>query len=134
AGSCTLSGLRELHVRAFGHGASGTTGRRGLGVDGSLVALAFAAAALVGAIQSGYHLQLATDIAMFVALSYSWNLISGFTGYVSLGHVAFLGLGSYVTALLIIHWHWHWLVATLAAGAVAAVVAVPLGFVMLRLK
>ena len=123
-----------MHVRAFGHGASGAPGRRGLGLDGTLLAAVFAAAALFGATESGYHLQLATDIAMFVALSYSWNLISGFTGYVSLGHVAFLGLGSYVTALLIIHWHWHWLVATLVAAAVAAVVAVPLGFVMLRLK
>ena len=92
-----------MHVRAFGHGASGAPGRRGLGLDGTLLAAVFAAAALFGATESGYHLQLATDIAMFVALSYSWILISGFTGYVSLGHVAFLGLGSYVTALLIIH-------------------------------
>jgi branched-chain amino acid transport system permease protein len=78
--------------------------------------------------------QLATDIAMFVALSYSWNLISGFTGYVSFGHVAFFGSGGYVAALLIVHLHWGWLAAALAAGVVAGLAACPLGFIMLRLK
>jgi branched-chain amino acid transport system permease protein len=91
-------------------------------------------AALAGVSQSGYRLQLATDIAMFVVLGYSWNLISGFTGYVSLGHVSFFGLGGYVTALLIVHWHWHWLAASLIAGIGAAVLAVPVGMVMLRLR
>jgi branched-chain amino acid transport system permease protein len=36
---------------------------------------------------------------MYAALATSWNLVGGFTGYVSLGHAAFFGLGAYGTAL-----------------------------------
>ena len=108
--------------------------RRSLATDGVLLAVVLAAAVLAGFSESGYRLQLTTDIAMFVVLAYSWNLISGCTGYVSLGHVSFFGLGGYATSLLIVQWHWNWLAASLAAGIVAALAAVPLGMVMLRLR
>jgi len=118
-------------------GGSGTPtplSRRPPATDAALICLVLAAATVAGFSESGYRLQLTTDIAMFVVLAYSWNLISGFTGYVSLGHVSFFGLGGYATALLIVHWHWNWLAASLAAGVLAALVAVPLGMVMLRLR
>lgn len=38
---------------------------------------------------------------MYAALSTSWNLVGGFTGYVSLGHAAFFGLGAYGTGLAV---------------------------------
>src|SRR4051794_215805 len=34
----------------------------------------------------------------------SWNIISGYAGYVSLGHSVFLGLGSYTVAIIALHW------------------------------
>ena len=51
---------------------------------------------------SAYIVQLATDILTFTTLAYSWNLISGFTGYLSFGQVSFFGLGAYITALLVL--------------------------------
>jgi branched-chain amino acid transport system permease protein len=69
-----------------------------------------------------------------VVLALSWNIISGFTGYTSFGHVAFYGIGAYACAILVADYRWHWL-ASLGAGAVvAAVVAVALGYPVLRLK
>lgn len=38
---------------------------------------------------------------MYALLSTSWNLVGGFTGYVSLGHAAFFGAGAYGTALAV---------------------------------
>ncbi len=71
---------------------------------------------------------------MYVVLSLSWNIISGFTGYTSFGHVAFYGIGAYVCAILVTDYRWHWL-PTLGVGAVlAAVVGVLLGYPVLRLK
>jgi branched-chain amino acid transport system permease protein len=71
---------------------------------------------------------------MYVVLALSWNVISGFTGYTSFGHVAFYGIGAYACAILVADYRWHWL-ATLGAGAVvAAVVAVAIGYPVLRLK
>ncbi len=71
---------------------------------------------------------------MYVVLALSWNIISGFTGYTSFGHVAFYGIGAYACAILVADYHWHWL-ATLVAGAVvSAVVAAAVGYPVLRLK
>jgi ABC-type branched-subunit amino acid transport system permease subunit len=40
-------------------------------------------------------------LAFLLALmAVSWNIISGFAGYVSLGHSVFLGLGAYTGGLL----------------------------------
>jgi branched-chain amino acid transport system permease protein len=83
---------------------------------------------------AGTSTQLATDILMFVALAYSWNLISGYTGYVSFGQVLFFGYGAMATALMIIHWELPWLLAVALAGVSGGLVAVPLGAVMLRLR
>ena len=41
-------------------------------------------------------------VVMYAVLSTSWNLVGGFTGYVSLGHAAFFGLGAYGTALMVV--------------------------------
>lgn len=38
-------------------------------------------------------------IFIYVALSVSWNIISGMAGQFSLGHAAFFGLGAYVAAI-----------------------------------
>ena len=71
---------------------------------------------------------------MYVVLALSWNIISGFTGYTSFGHVAFYGIGAYACAILVADYRWHWL-ASLGAGAVvSAVVAVAIGYPVLRLK
>src|SRR5262245_43835940 len=71
---------------------------------------------------------------MYVVLALSWNIISGFTGYTSFGHVAFYGIGAYACAILVADYGWPWL-ATLGVGALAAaVVGVVLGYPVLRLK
>jgi branched-chain amino acid transport system permease protein len=66
-----------------------------------IVALATSAAAAVGTLVLGsdYHVNVATNLAMWIALCESWTLFSGMTGYVSLGHVVFFGLGGYLTVL-----------------------------------
>lgn len=83
---------------------------------------------------SGYLLQLATDTLMFAALAYSWNIISGCTGYLSFGQVSFFGIGAYATSVLVIHTGMPWYVAAPIASALAGVIAALLGIVMLRLR
>jgi branched-chain amino acid transport system permease protein len=69
-----------------------------------------------------------------VVLALSWNIISGFTGYTSFGHVAFYGIGAYTCAILVADYGWHWIPTLLVAGGVAALVALALGYPVLRLK
>jgi branched-chain amino acid transport system permease protein len=101
------------------------------GLAGAAVLAALAAYPVVG---SGYGIRFMLQLFMWVALAQSWNLISGLTGYVSFGHVAFFGTGAYAAAILITSLGWHWLPASLAGGVAAAVLALLIGYPCLRLK
>ena len=35
-----------------------------------------------------------TGVAMWAGLAASWNIIGGYAGYISFGHVAFFGIGA----------------------------------------
>ena len=86
------------------------------------------------AVGTGYGVRAMLQMFMWIALAGSWNLISGLTGYVSFGHVAFFGMGAYTTALLIAKAGWAWLPASLAGGVAACVLALVIGWPCLRLK
>lgn len=83
---------------------------------------------------TGYGVRAMLQIFMWIALAGSWNLISGLTGYVSFGHVAFFGAGAYTGAILITKAGWPWLAAAPAGGVGACVVALAIGYPCLRLK
>ena len=65
------------------------------------LALALVALALYPMVATGYGIRFMLQLFMWVALAESWNLISGLTGYVSFGHVAFFGTGAYAAGILI---------------------------------
>ena len=72
---------------------------------------------------TNYVVRLAITIAMFTALTLSWNFIGGFAGYPSFSTAAFFGLGCYAGALaqragmpMVL----AWAIATLFVGAFAA--------------
>jgi branched-chain amino acid transport system permease protein len=74
-----------------------------------------------------YYTGFFFTLLTWIALTESWIVISGMTGYVSLGHVVFMGLGAYVAALA---WMeiplWAILpLCGLAAGALAVVIGYP---------
>jgi ABC-type branched-chain amino acid transport system, permease component len=82
---------------------------------------------------TGYGIRVMLQLFMWIALAQSWNLISGLTGYVSFGHVAFFGMGAYTTGILVTR-GMPWPVAALAGGAMAVVLAFVIGWPCLRLK
>ena len=107
-----------------------TPGRAALAaLAGGLVLLA-----LYPAVATGYGVRFTLQLFMWVALAQSWNLVSGLTGYVSFGHVAFFGTGAYATAILVTSRGWPWAAAALAGGVAAVVLAVLIGYPCLRLK
>lgn len=56
----------------------------------------------------------------FAALGESWNIISGYSGSVSLGHAAFLSIGAYTSALLLINFQMSPWFGMLIGGGLAA--------------
>jgi branched-chain amino acid transport system permease protein len=83
---------------------------------------------------TGYGVRFMLQLFMWVALAQSWNLISGLTGYVSFGHVAFFGTGAYATGILVTTHGWHWAAAAVVGGVAAVVLALLIGYPCLRLK
>jgi branched-chain amino acid transport system permease protein len=79
-----------------------------------------------------YWLGVGLALFAWIALAQSWVLLSGMTGYISLGHAMFYGLGGYLTVLT---WQsWPLWISLPAAGALAAVVALILGWPVLRVR
>lgn len=69
-----------------------------------------------------------------VVLASSLNIILGYTGYVSFGHVVFFGLGGYVGLYLMNDFGLSLWVAMLAGGLSSAILAYLLGSAILRLR
>ena len=82
---------------------------------------------------NAYQQQIVFSTALFVVLAYGWNVISGLTGYLSFGQIAFFGLGAYVAVGLMLSFRLPWYEAAIIAPLAAVCVAIPLGAVMLRL-
>jgi branched-chain amino acid transport system permease protein len=99
-----------------------------------VIAIIGGAALLLPWVGSDYATSFSIQLLVFLILAYSWNLIGGYAGYTHFGQVSFFGVGAYVGSLLIFHWGVPWYVAAAVAGFSGALVAIPLGGAMLRLK
>ncbi|MEW5919381.1 MAG: branched-chain amino acid ABC transporter permease [Bacillota bacterium] len=69
---------------------------------------------------------------MWIGLVTSWLILAGFTGYISLGHGAFLGIGAYFVAS-----YWQILpfpILILLSGLICVFVAAVVGYPVLRVK
>ncbi|MEO3791578.1 branched-chain amino acid ABC transporter permease [Nonomuraea sp. B10E15] len=71
---------------------------------------------------------------MYAAMATSWNLLGGFTGYVSLGHSAFFGLGAYGTGLLVTRLDVPWALALPVSALLVTVFAVGVGVAAVRVR
>lgn len=83
---------------------------------------------------SGYGISLCITLLLYITMAESWNLLSGYTGYVSFGHVGFFGAGSYATAILISRFGANWLAASFFGALTAMLIALLIGWPALRLR
>jgi branched-chain amino acid transport system permease protein len=81
-----------------------------------------------------YLLTLLFTVFTYAALAVGWNIIGGYTGYLSFGHAAFFGIGGYATALLFANLGWSPFLTTPLGGLLAALVALVVGYPCLRLR
>src|SRR5439155_257334 len=79
-----------------------------------------------------FYTRLATRILIFAIIAIGLNLIVGYTGLVSFGHAAFVGLGAYTVAIPRFHGFDSGFLAWPAAIAFSALGALVIGAVALR--
>jgi branched-chain amino acid transport system permease protein len=84
-------------------------------------------------------------VVMYAALAVAWNLVGGFSGYISLGHAAFFGLGAYAIAIVYSSESTFFIHGSIGSGyrpfyvlpligIGAAVASVPVGLVAFRTR
>jgi branched-chain amino acid transport system permease protein len=75
---------------------------------------------------------------VFMASATAWNVFSGYSGYLALGHAVFFGVGGYAVALAARDWHvaggWPVFALLPFGGIVAGLIAIPVGLVALRTR
>jgi len=91
-----------------------------------------AALVLAPQVLAPYYRSLALAILADVALAVAWAIFSGPTRYLSLATGAFFGAGAYTTAVVLGRLAWP--LPVLAAAVVAAVMALVVGTLALRLR
>jgi len=73
------------------------------------------------------------ELFWFIALTQMWNLLAGYSGLLSIGQQAYLGVGAYTLVVMSMRLGIHPLLAVLCAGPVAAVVGWLASKVLFRL-
>ena len=79
-------------------------------------------------------LRLIGEMMVYLALASLWNLLAGYTGLVSVGQQAYVGLGTYVLVSTAILLGIHSYFSIPAAGIIAVAVALPVGRLVFRLQ
>ena len=83
---------------------------------------------------SKYHCYLANLSGIAIIGALGINLLTGYTGQVSLGHAAFLGIGAYSTAILSSRFGIPFWIALPFSGLIAAISGLMIGIPSLRLR
>jgi branched-chain amino acid transport system permease protein len=79
-------------------------------------------------------LRLIGEMMVYLALASLWNLLAGYTGLVSVGQQAFVGLGVYIMVASTIYLGMHPYFAIPLAGLAAVLVSLPVGKLVFRLQ
>ena len=83
-------------------------------------------------------MSIAVFTVIYAGAATAWNIFSGYTGYIALGHAVFFGTGAYALAIICRHWHvtsdYGPMLLLPVCGLIAAAVAVPVGAIALRAR
>jgi branched-chain amino acid transport system permease protein len=98
---------------------------------GGFALLAAAGCSLPLATRDPYYLDVATTALVNLVLAMSLRFVMS-TGQLNMAHVSFMGVGAYASALLVMRAGWSFWAALAVAPVLAALVAVPIGRIALR--
>ncbi|MDQ3108188.1 MAG: branched-chain amino acid ABC transporter permease [Actinomycetota bacterium] len=88
----------------------------------------------VPSVRPGFEVNIFTQAVVFAIIGLSLNVLIGYTGQISLGHQAFVGIGAFTSAYMVSVQGQSFFVAVGVAMFVGALQALLLGAVSLRIK
>ena len=77
---------------------------------------------------------LSVNILIFGLYAVGFNLLFGYTGMLSFGHAAFLGVGSYLAGIAVVHAGWPWWAAIGVGVASSCLAGLVIGFLAIRTR
>ena len=77
---------------------------------------------------------LSVNILIFGLYAVGFNLLFGYTGMLSFGHAAFLGVGSYLAGISVVYAGWPWWAAIVVGVASSCLAGLVIGFLAIRTR
>src|SRR6185312_15760250 len=99
-----------------------------------VVAAAAVLVALLPFTMDGYHQGIVSTVAIYFIAILGLNVLTGYTGQISIGHGAFMAIGGYTTVLLSHYEHTNLILTLPASLAVSFICGVLVGIPALRLS
>jgi len=96
------------------------------------LAIIFTALLLLPLFLDNYILGIFIMIFYWAYVGQSWNVLTGYTGHISLGHALYIGIGAYATTYLALTFGLTPWIGMFFGGLIAAVIALFLGFLGFR--
>ena len=96
--------------------------------------LSLAAALFLPLLVSDFRLFQLTQVMVYAIALLGLNILTGYSGQISLGHGAFYALGAYTAAILMDRWDWPYYLTVPAAGLVSFGAGFLFGLPALRLQ
>jgi branched-chain amino acid transport system permease protein len=112
-----------IHMRQFGSNI--------ILISLALVGVALVALPFWG---SEYLVFLAFLFLVYMTFSQMWNLMAGYSGLISLGQQAFIGLGGYTMAVMTNYYGFNVWVGVVMGGVLSALLAVVMSLFIFRMK
>ena len=81
-----------------------------------------------------YSLHILLFTYSYIAMASSWNILGGYTGYISLGHNVFFAVGGYLAGVLLLYYGLSPFLTWPLAGLLALLVGFGFGFITLRIR
>ncbi len=100
----------------------------------AVAAVALLCAGVVPLVSNDHLLSLANLVGIAVVGAIGLNILTGFTGQISIGHGAFMAVGGYTGAILSARYGMPFWAGIIAGGCLAAVVGTFFGIPSLRIK
>jgi branched-chain amino acid transport system permease protein len=98
------------------------------------VAVVAAVLSVLPFVLSDYNVYLAAEVGVFFIAVLGLNILTGYTGQISIGHGAFMAIGAYVTAILSRDHHTNLVLTMLVSFAACFVIGLIVGLPALRLS
>lgn len=129
-----VGGVIEARKKYNEELTTGATTKRVMAFPIALLAVLIALPALQFMDGFNYVIHLTLYAMMYAAMASSWNILGGYTGYISLGHNVFFCIGGYFSGMLLTFTGLTAVVSAPLAGILAAIVGFGIGMITLRMR